>query len=62
VQAAVEAGTLPAERLESYEKLTRETRFAATQTDPRLRAEEERRWKIIAKARRDLNRQSGREG
>jgi ribosome biogenesis GTPase len=62
VQAAVEAGTLQAERLESYEKLTRETRFAATQTDPRLRAEEERRWKIIAKARRDLNRQSGREG
>ncbi len=52
VAAAVEAGTMPAERLGSYQKLVREARVAAMKTDARLRAEEQRRWKSVAKARR----------
>ena len=60
VRAAVESGTLPAERLVSYGKLRREARIAATKTDAKLRAEEERRWKIIRKAARAFQRRSGR--
>ena len=55
VRAAVASGDLPAERLESYLKLVREARVAAAKSDPRLRAAEGRRWKTIAKARRELN-------
>jgi len=60
VQSAVESGTLPLERLESYHKLLREARFAAMKTDARLRAEEDRKWKSIAKAARDYHKRRGR--
>jgi ribosome biogenesis GTPase len=60
VQAAVRAGALPAERLESYHKLKREMEFAAAKSDARLRAEEERKWKIIHKAAKQLYRKRGR--
>jgi ribosome biogenesis GTPase len=53
VRAAVADGTLPAERLESYLKLVREAQVAAAKTDVRLRAEEERRGKTIAKASKE---------
>jgi ribosome biogenesis GTPase len=53
VRAAVEDGTLPAERLESYLKLVREAQVAAARTDVRLRAEEERKGKTIAKASKE---------
>jgi ribosome biogenesis GTPase / thiamine phosphate phosphatase len=60
VRSAAESGTLPAERLASYHKLRREAQVAAMKTDARLRAEGERKWKIIRKAARALYRQSGR--
>lgn len=53
VRAAVAAGTLPAARLASYQKLMREAEVAAARTDTRLRAEEERRAKSISKAARN---------
>jgi ribosome biogenesis GTPase len=60
VRSAVESGTLPSERLASYHKLRREARVAAMKTDAHVRAEEERKWKIIRKAARAFHRQSGR--
>ena len=60
VAAAVAAGTLPAERLASYHKLRREAQVAAMKTDVRLRAEEERKWKIIHKSARDFHKRTGR--
>jgi ribosome biogenesis GTPase len=50
VRAAIDAGTLPAARLASYQKLMREAEVAAARTDTRLRAEEDRKSKIIGKA------------
>lgn len=45
VLAAVEAGDLPARRLESYRKLVREAQHQAARTDARLRAEMTQVWK-----------------
>jgi ribosome biogenesis GTPase len=45
VLAAVEDGSLPARRLESYRKLLRENERLAARTDARLRAEQKRRFK-----------------
>jgi ribosome biogenesis GTPase len=55
VRAAVDSGTLPATRLASYLKLFREAVVAAAKTDARLRAEEERKWKLIGKAVKEYN-------
>ncbi|MEU8305675.1 ribosome small subunit-dependent GTPase A [Actinomadura sp. NPDC048955] len=41
VLAAVEAGTVPERRLESYHRLLRENAYAASRTDARLRADRE---------------------
>jgi ribosome biogenesis GTPase len=60
VTAAVASGELPAERLASYRKLLREAHVAAMKTDARLRAEEERKWKIIHKSARDFHKRTGR--
>lgn len=60
VTAAVESGTLPLERLASYHKLLREAQVAAAKTDVHLRAEEERKWKIIRKAAKEHYKQTGR--
>jgi ribosome biogenesis GTPase len=60
VAAAVASGALPAERLASYHKLRREAQVAAMKTDARLRAEEERKWKIIHKAAKDFHKRTGR--
>ncbi|EGX54909.1 GTPase RsgA [Streptomyces zinciresistens K42] len=45
VLAAVEDGTLPVRRLESYRKLVRENQWIVAKTDARLRAEIRRDWK-----------------
>jgi ribosome biogenesis GTPase / thiamine phosphate phosphatase len=45
VVAAVEAGSLPARRLESWHKLRKEAEQIAARSDARLRADELRRWK-----------------
>ncbi|RJK92991.1 ribosome small subunit-dependent GTPase A [Vallicoccus soli] len=47
VLAAVEDGALPARRLESWRRLQREERWAASRHDARLRAEQLRRWKQV---------------
>jgi ribosome biogenesis GTPase len=53
VQAAIASGALQAARLASYQKLMREATVAAARTDPRLRAEEDRKAKTISKAAKD---------
>jgi ribosome biogenesis GTPase / thiamine phosphate phosphatase len=55
VRAAVEAGRLDASRLESWHKLQGESRWLAARQDARARAEEEAKWKVIARARRRLS-------
>ncbi|MFH8366738.1 ribosome small subunit-dependent GTPase A [Streptomyces sp. NPDC018031] len=45
VLAAVDDGTLPERRLDSYRKLARENERLAARTDARLRAEMRREWK-----------------
>jgi ribosome biogenesis GTPase len=52
VRAAVESGTLDAERLQSWRKLQRELRRLAIRQDARARAEELTRWKQITKSMR----------
>jgi len=58
VRAAIESGTLRAERLASFHKLVRENEVAAMKTDARLRSEEERKWKIIYKAAMDFHKRT----
>lgn len=62
VLAAIEAGELPARRMQSYRKLLRENAWAATRTDARLRAERARGHRQIAKFHRDLARERGYRG
>ena len=52
VQGAIDGGALDRRRLESYRKLQREQTFIAGKKDDRLRAEEQKKWKQIAKANR----------
>ena len=60
VLAAVEDGTLPAERLESYRKLLAEMRYSAGERDLRIRAEQKGKGKAIARDRRRFNDDRGR--
>jgi ribosome biogenesis GTPase len=59
VRAAVEAGDIPAERLESYYKLAAEQAFQARQRDERGQIEEKRRGRIGAKALRNVLKDKG---
>ncbi|MFI9102608.1 ribosome small subunit-dependent GTPase A [Streptomyces fildesensis] len=52
VLAALEDGSLPHRRLESYRKLLRENAWIASRTDQRLRAEMRRDWKMKSAAGR----------
>jgi ribosome biogenesis GTPase len=61
VRAAVESGTLPAERLASYHKLLREAQVMAAKTDTRLRAEEARKSKILSRAAKNFSKRTGRD-
>ncbi|WP_030177359.1 ribosome small subunit-dependent GTPase A [Spirillospora albida] len=61
VLAAVDDGTLPARRLDSYRRLQRENDWIASRADARLRAERENRWKSIRKAQRRMYREQGRD-
>jgi ribosome biogenesis GTPase len=49
VTAAVEDGSLPSRRLESWRKLQREMAWMAMRTDARLRSEHAKKWKQITK-------------
>jgi len=59
VRAAVESGAVPAARLASYHKLVREARIWAMKTDTRLRAEEQRKSRIMHKAAKDFYKRFG---
>ncbi len=50
VLAALAAGTLAEERIESWRKLQRERRWLETRVDARARAAEEAKWKAIHKS------------
>lgn len=52
ILAAIEQGTLPAERLESYNTLLRELRFQAVKQDKRAQSEQRKHWRSINKALR----------
>ena len=52
VLLAVEDGTLPERRLESWRRLVREARWIATRGDARARNEARRKWVIMTKANR----------
>lgn len=47
VREALEHGDLDLERMRSYEKLQREARHQAAKVDPRIRREQQRRWRAI---------------
>ena len=52
VLASIDAGDLGQDRVDGWRKLQRELAWQARRTDARLRAEEGRRWKAVAKANR----------
>jgi ribosome biogenesis GTPase / thiamine phosphate phosphatase len=54
VRAAVEAGTLPAARLESFRKLQQELAYQAIRQDQQAQIAEKRKWKAINKSVRQL--------
>jgi ribosome biogenesis GTPase len=60
VLAALEAGALDPDRYAAYKALRAESAFQAQQTDARLKAEGQKRWKKIAKDSRAFFRDGGR--
>ncbi len=52
VRSAIEDGTLPAERFESYEKLQREVAWLERKQDKRLAAEASKKWRAVHRSRR----------
>jgi ribosome biogenesis GTPase len=56
VVGAVESGALAAERLQSWRKLQRELHAIAVRHDYRLRKEEARKWRLIAREARTRTR------
>ncbi len=52
VLSSVVAGDLGQDRVDSWRKLQRELAFQARRTDARLRSEQSKKWKAIAKANR----------
>jgi ribosome biogenesis GTPase / thiamine phosphate phosphatase len=60
VKAALADGTLPRERWDSYLKLQRELAHLERKLDPKLRAEERKRWAAFSKAHRQRRRVVGR--
>lgn len=53
VQAAIRDGTLPRQRLDSQQKLARESAAMAMRVDPQMRAKERQRWKALHKSVRN---------
>ena len=54
VQGAIDAGSLPAERFESYLKLQRELRALEIRKDARLRSEQRKEWRRRHKSMRNV--------
>jgi len=59
VQAALDDGSLEADRWQSFQKLQREQAYAARKADPRLARESKAAWKKIHKAQRSPDRWKG---
>jgi ribosome biogenesis GTPase / thiamine phosphate phosphatase len=55
VQAAIDEGRLPRERLQSYRALQRELKRLAMKQDARLRSEERKKWVARARSRRKVS-------
>ena len=55
VQAAIDEGRLPRERLQSYRALQRELKRLALKQDARLRSEERKKWVAFARSRRKVS-------
>jgi ribosome biogenesis GTPase len=55
VQAAIDDGRLPRERLQSYRALQRELRRLALKQDARLRSEERKKWVKLTRSRRKVS-------
>jgi ribosome biogenesis GTPase len=55
VQAAIDAGRLPRERLQSYRALQRELKRLALKQDARLRSEERKKWVKQVRSRRKVS-------
>jgi ribosome biogenesis GTPase / thiamine phosphate phosphatase len=62
VQAALQAGTLDAARLENRKKLLREQEFLRRKVDPEARQEQKEHWKQIQRAARQKYQQRQRDG
>ena len=60
VKAALADGTLPRERWDSYQKLQRELAHLERKLDPKLRAEERKRWAAFSKAHKQRRKVVGR--
>ncbi|MBM4131422.1 ribosome small subunit-dependent GTPase A [bacterium] len=60
VREAVETGELDPERLASWHKLQREQQVAATRTDARARAEQNRQGRIMGRVIKDYYKKTGR--
>jgi ribosome biogenesis GTPase len=58
VIAAIAAGTLAPDRLESYNKLLRELRFQELKQDKRARSDQRQQWKTLSKQMRNASRPS----
>jgi len=56
VRAALESGEIAPARYKNYQKLQRELKYQESRNDAKARMEQSRKWKNIAKARRQLNR------
>ena len=54
VKVAVEEGRLPADRLEAFRSLQRESDYMVSRQDQRAQIERKRRWKVISKVARDF--------
>lgn len=59
VRAALEAGDIDPDRYRNYLKLQRELKYQESQNDARMKMDQSKRWKDIAKARKQLNKGSG---
>ncbi|WP_243670033.1 hypothetical protein [Methanoculleus chikugoensis] len=59
VRAAVAAGTLPAARLESFQRLVQELAFEEEKAEIGLVRLEKKRWKAIGKIQRDIGKTKG---
>ena len=57
VLAAIESGTLNADRLESYDHLQRELRHQELKLDARARADERKRWRTLNRAMRNTSKE-----